>query len=109
MSSAALQVLASRPLMSLQWSPVSIDSSQEPVQLGGEIGGVVGPSGSGKTTLLDRVCGLLGEESSCWRIQTTHEVLEFSGAPRARNCGNCWPMPHRKLCCLKPACARIYF
>lgn len=85
MSSAALQVLEHPAhLMSLQWSPVSIDSSQEPVQLeAGKLVVVVGPSGSGKTTLLDRVSGLLGEESSCWRIQTTHEVLEFSGAPGA--------------------------
>jgi ABC-type transport system involved in cytochrome bd biosynthesis fused ATPase/permease subunit len=45
---------------------------------------VVGPSGSGKTTLLDRVCGLLGEESSCWSMQTTRGALALSGAAGAR-------------------------
>lgn len=69
----------------LQWSPGSVDPSLEPVRLeAGHLVAVVGPSGSGKTTLLDRVCGLLGEQSSCWQIQTVDGVLEISGAAGAR-------------------------
>jgi ABC-type transport system involved in cytochrome bd biosynthesis fused ATPase/permease subunit len=69
----------------LQWSPGSMDLSLEPVRLeAGKLVAVVGPSGSGKTTLLDRVSGLLGEESSCWRIQTPSGALELSGAAGAR-------------------------
>jgi ABC-type transport system involved in cytochrome bd biosynthesis fused ATPase/permease subunit len=81
----ALQALEhSARWQALQWSTGSVDPL-EPVRLeAGHLVAVVGPSGSGKTTLLDRVCGLLGEESSCWRIQTADKELGLSGASGAR-------------------------
>jgi ABC-type transport system involved in cytochrome bd biosynthesis fused ATPase/permease subunit len=47
---------------------------------------VAGPSGSGKTTLLDRVCGLLDEQSSHWRLQPANggKPLQLNGASGAR-------------------------
>ena len=85
MSSAALLALEQpASLVTLQWSPISADRLMEPVLLeAGKLVAVVGPSGSGKTTLLDRICGLLGEETSCWRIQTADRQLEVSGAAGA--------------------------
>jgi ABC-type transport system involved in cytochrome bd biosynthesis fused ATPase/permease subunit len=69
---------------SLQWSSEP-ESSELTIELkAGALVAVVGPSGSGKTTLLDRVCGLLAEESSRWRIASSTGVIELSGPAGAR-------------------------
>jgi ABC-type transport system involved in cytochrome bd biosynthesis fused ATPase/permease subunit len=74
----------------LHWSISSAAATAfHPRELTLNAGGLVvvaGPSGSGKTTLLDRVCGLLDEQGSHWRLQPVHdgEPLQLSGAAGAR-------------------------
>ena len=65
---------------SLHWSAAGAGEHARAVALRpGALVAVAGPSGSGKTTLLDRVCGLLGEDSSCWRLASRQGSLELSG------------------------------
>jgi ABC-type transport system involved in cytochrome bd biosynthesis fused ATPase/permease subunit len=71
---------------SLQWSTeASAGGEAQAVELRpGALVAVVGPSGSGKTTLLDRVCGLLAEDCSQWRIASHQGSLVLSGGEGAR-------------------------
>lgn len=65
---------------SLHWSAAGAGDDAGIVELRpGALVAVAGPSGSGKTTLLDRVCGLLGEDSSSWRLALRQGSLELSG------------------------------
>ena len=65
---------------SLHWSTAGAGGHARAVELRpGALVAVAGPSGSGKTTLLDRVCGLLGENSSCWQLASHQGSLELSG------------------------------
>ena len=45
---------------------------------------LTGPSGAGKTSCLDRVCGLLDEDQSRWRINTGTMVCALAGPDGAR-------------------------
>ena len=45
---------------------------------------LTGPSGAGKTSCLDRVCGLLDEDQSRWRINTGARVCALAGPDGAR-------------------------
>lgn len=75
---AALQ--EPHPWRSLHWSAAGAGDDAHTVELRpGGLVAVAGPSGSGKTTLLDRVCGLLGEDSSCWQLASRQGSLELSG------------------------------
>ena len=70
---------------SLHWR--AANAGQEDLALDlkpGALVAVAGPSGSGKTTLLDRLCGLLGEDSSQWQIVSKKGPIELSGAAGAR-------------------------
>ncbi|MCP9910272.1 ABC transporter ATP-binding protein [Cyanobium sp. BA20m-p-22] len=69
----------------LHWSPATAGKEAERVELKpGSLVAVAGPSGSGKTTLLDRVCGLLGEDSSQWQIASQTGAIALSGSAGAR-------------------------
>ena len=69
----------------LHWSPATAGKEAERVELKpGTLVAVAGPSGSGKTTLLDRVCGLLGEDSSQWQITSPMGAIALSGSAGAR-------------------------
>jgi ABC-type multidrug transport system fused ATPase/permease subunit len=70
---------------SLHWSPATAGKEADRVELKpGTLVVVAGPSGSGKTTLLDRVCGLLGEDSSQWQIASPMGAIALSGSAGAR-------------------------
>ena len=69
----------------LHWSAITAGKEAEGVELKpGALVALAGPSGSGKTTLLDRVCGLLGEDSSQWRIASPLGAIELGGSAGAR-------------------------
>lgn len=69
----------------LHWSPATAGKEAERVELKpGALVAVAGPSGSGKTTVLDRVCGLLGEDSSQWQIASPMGAIALSGSAGAR-------------------------
>ena len=71
--------------IALHWSPATAGKEAERVELKpGTLVAVAGPSGSGKTTLLDRVCGLLGEDSSQWQITSSMGAIALSGSAGAR-------------------------
>jgi len=77
-------LIAPRAWRSLHWSAASAGQPAEMVELKpGALVAVAGPSGSGKTTLLDRVCGMLGEEHSCWQIASDKGILELTGSAGA--------------------------
>ena len=65
---------------SVHWSTAGAGVHDRAVELRpGALVAVAGPSGSGKTTLLDRVCGLLGEDSCCWQLDSHQGSLQLSG------------------------------
>jgi ABC-type transport system involved in cytochrome bd biosynthesis fused ATPase/permease subunit len=71
--------------LALQWSSGSPDLPTEQLRLEvGKLVAIVGPSGSGKTTFLDRICGLLGEENCCWKIESTDGIADLSGVAGSR-------------------------
>ena len=78
--------LTHQPLSGMQWNHISqVDSQAETINLHvGRLVVVTGPSGSGKTTLLDRVCGLLAEEQSQWKVRFDQQTWCLSGAAGAR-------------------------
>jgi len=70
---------------SLHWSAATTGRDAQVLELQpGALVAVAGPSGGGKTTLLDRVCGLLGEDSSQWQITSQTGAIELSGSAGAR-------------------------
>jgi ABC-type transport system involved in cytochrome bd biosynthesis fused ATPase/permease subunit len=70
---------------SLYWSAATTGQDAQALELQpGALVAVAGPSGGGKTTLLDRVCGLLGEDSSQWQITSQTGAIALSGSAGAR-------------------------
>ena len=88
-STAPCQTLASfndpDQWTALHWSAATAGQNPQALELKpGALVALAGPSGSGKTTLLDRVCGLLGEDSSQWQIASPLGAIELSGSAGAR-------------------------
>ena len=81
----ALVELIEKPWSSMQWrddSQIDTDAREVKLQVG-RLVVITGPSGSGKTTLLDRICGLLAEEHSQWKVRCEQQSWCFSGAAGA--------------------------